>query len=411
MTDASPDRKMRILFVDDEPRVIQGLRRLLHRHRDRWEMIFVTAPADAVALIGNESFDVVVSDMRMPEMNGAELLRQVMKISPQTIRIILSGQSEASSIMESVGPSHQFLSKPCDPEVLESCILRAQKLRAQLENPTLLGIIGKLESIPTLPSLYAELVDALDRERPIAEIGEIVGRDIGMTIRILQLVNSSYFGIARRIESPAQGVSILGTETFQSLVLATKVFEAFEGGERAFIDQVARHSERTAVYARAICQHEKAGSVVTNQAVLAAFLHDLGWMALATASPDLLNQLRTENILLSCDDAVERQVLGTTHGEIGAYLLGIWGIPDQIVETVAWHSAPRLSQVPEFGPLAIVHFAQVCARVNLSDVECVEDLGEQGLDLLYLEAAGLLDSAGHWLERCAAVPLEENARG
>ncbi len=407
MVDSSENRKMRILFVDDERRLIQGLRRLLHAHRDRWDMEFVISPTEALELIEQEPFDVVVSDMRMPVMNGAELLRRVMEISPQTIRMILSGQSEASAIMKAVGPSHQFLSKPCDPERLKACIERAQNLRQQLENPALLEIVGKLEQVPSVPSLYSELVSAIDSEKSIEELGRIIAKDIGMTARVLQLVNSSYFGIARRIECPEKAVSILGTEILQSLVFAGKVFEAFKGKEGAFVDEVARRSERAAVYARQICQIEKATSELTSQASLAAFLHDIGWMVLAAAMPDSLEELRTTGAPSRYDESAERRILGTTHGEIGAYLLGIWGIPVPIAETVAWHSAPHQSGFEERGPLPIVHFAQVCAWSDFSGVERVEDLAKFGLDLAYLEDLELMDAAERWVEKCMNVPVNE----
>src|ERR1700751_643330 len=104
----------RVLFVDDEAMVLSGLQRSLRPMRNEWEMAFVNSGAEALQLMEHEPFDIIVTDMRMPVMNGAQLLEEVKRRFPQCFRIILSGQADQETIMRAVDPTHQYLSKPCD---------------------------------------------------------------------------------------------------------------------------------------------------------------------------------------------------------------------------------------------------------------------------------------------------------
>src|SRR5256885_11774657 len=127
------EKMIRILFVDDEPKVTEGLHRMLRSMRREWEMTFATSGAEALEKLSAKPFDVVVSDMRMPGMDGCQLLTEVMRRHPQVVRIILSGYSDKETIMRSIGLAHHYLSKPCDAETLKETIRRACDLRDQLE--------------------------------------------------------------------------------------------------------------------------------------------------------------------------------------------------------------------------------------------------------------------------------------
>ena len=144
----------RILFVDDEPAVLQGLQRSLRGMRQEWEMEFAASGREALETMARSPFDVVITDMRMPEMDGAQLLDQVRKRFPQTVRIVLSGQSDRETILRSIGPTHQYMAKPCDLEDLKQKLTHTFALRELLADPRLKEIVCQLENIPSLPSLY-----------------------------------------------------------------------------------------------------------------------------------------------------------------------------------------------------------------------------------------------------------------
>ena len=109
---------MRILFVDDEPRISEGIERMFFHLADEWDITCVDSGPAALQELEDDPYDVIVTDMRMPEMDGAVLLAEVQKRAPGVVRIILSGQADLEETMRAVPLAHQYLAKPCRPEVL-----------------------------------------------------------------------------------------------------------------------------------------------------------------------------------------------------------------------------------------------------------------------------------------------------
>jgi HD-like signal output (HDOD) protein/CheY-like chemotaxis protein len=351
----------RILFVDDDPGILQGLRRMLHPLRHEWDMTFVTSGQEALAVMAQSSFDVVVSDMRMPGMDGAQLLTEVSKLSPRAVRIILSGYSEREMVLRSVKPAHQYLSKPCQPETLKSAVTRALALRELLDDSTLTGLISGMQSLPSLPSMYAEIMTELrSPEASVARVAEIVSRDIGMTARILQIINSAFFGLPCHVTSAAQAVGLLGLDTIKGLALTLQIFERFDEEEmRGFpVERLWEHSLAVAASARRISKRQSSDERISDDAFLAGLLHDVGILVLIKQLPTSYVRVLTlmEEKKISQWQA-EREVLGITHAEVGAYLLALWGLPDSIIEAVAYHHCPEKCPNRAFGPLSAVYEA------------------------------------------------------
>src|SRR5216683_1384998 len=228
--------KKRILFVDDEVNVLQGLRRMLNPMRHEWEMVFVESGQEALALLAQAPCDVIVSDMRMPGsdmrmpgMDGTQLLTQVMERFPLTVRIILSGYADSAMILKAVGPVHQYLAKPCDAATLQLTIARACALRSLLADPTLQGLVAGMQTLPSLPTLYLEVLEAVqDPQGSLERVGDIMSRDISMTAKMLQLVNSAFFGLRRHVSNPGEAVKLLGLDTIKALILSMQVFSRFD---------------------------------------------------------------------------------------------------------------------------------------------------------------------------------------
>jgi HD-like signal output (HDOD) protein/ActR/RegA family two-component response regulator len=394
MADAAQPGRSRILFVDDEQSVLDGLRRSLHRMRDSWEMTFVSSPEAAARLAAESTFDVVVADMRMPHMSGAELLEHVREVSPASVRLMLSGHSEVSAIMKSVGPSHQFLSKPCSGEQLAGAVRRACLVRGALSNPTLAATLGKIRALPSLPSIYQELVAALREEASMERIGDIIRRDVGLTAKVLQLVNSSYFGLPREVTDPSRAAALLGSDTISSLVLGLKLFESLPPILLPGMtpEQLTRAAAWTAAATRQLCALERVGDVFAAQAFIAGFLHDIGLLTLAAYAPELLARVgelaQRDGVDLA--DA-ELQVMGATHGDVGGYVAALWGFPDPVVEAILYHHCPSRSGVSSLAPLALVHVAHALAGDAGADPDSAQ------IDREYLAAIQVLDRLPEWL--------------
>jgi HD-like signal output (HDOD) protein/ActR/RegA family two-component response regulator len=351
----------KILFVDDEQNVLQGLQRMLHSMRGEWSMSFANNGQDALDILAQDHFDVIVSDMRMPGMDGLKLLTEVKNRHPQVMRIILSGQSKHENILPSIGLAHQYLSKPCDSEQIKITVARACALRDLLTSPTLQGLVSHVGTLPSLPSLHAKVLQELQSEEcSLQKIGETVSQDVGMTAKLLQLVNSSFFGLPHRVSSATEAVLFLGVETVRSLMISLHAFAEHDRRVPAgfSLSELWRHSMGVGILARDIARAETSDERIMNDACTAGLLHDVGKMVLASALPRKYSQAVAFARRNQCPLwEAERTVFGSTHAEVGAYLLGLWGLPGPIVEAVAFHHRPMECLSREFCALTAVHFA------------------------------------------------------
>lgn len=394
----------RILFVDDEPSVLDGLRRMLRPYRNEWEMAFAHNGREALRLMEASPFDVVVTDMRMPEMDGAALLGHVMKLHPETIRFILSGHSDQELIYRSLGATHQYLAKPCDADELILAISRAFALRGILRNDALQQLVSRIKVIPSLPDLYLQVVAELKSpDASIQRIGELISRDIGMSAKISQLVNSAFFGLRHRVASPAQAVGLLGMEVIKSLILVTHVFSQLDrsGLAEASVEALWRHSLFVGRGAQAIVKMENAGNKAGEDAFMAGLFHDIGKLLLAVNLPQAHRQVldRVRDRAVPCLEA-EIQVFGATHAEVGAYLLGLWGFGDPVIEACAFHHQPGRCVGRAFSSLTAVHVANAFDNQQNPSGPW---MAESAVDEAYVERWGLGGRLPDWQAACRAV--------
>jgi CheY-like chemotaxis protein len=216
----------RVLFVDDEPRVLDGLRRSLRAQRGRWEMSFAVGGPAALVELERAPFDVLVSDMRMPDVDGLTLLTAARDRWPRMARIVLSGYMDMEVAVRSASVAHQFLAKPCDPAELEAVVERTRCLAELLTDETLRTVVGEVGALATRPTVYAKLERAAaDPDVGLAEVSAIVEREVSLTAKVLQVVNSSFFGLPSRASTVGQAVAYLGTNVIRALVLSHEVAE------------------------------------------------------------------------------------------------------------------------------------------------------------------------------------------
>lgn len=396
--------KKHILFVDDDPSVLDGLRRMLRPMHNEWELSFALSGQEALEMLAHQPVDVIVSDMRMPKMNGAQLLEIVQKTHPHVVRLILSGYSDREMILRSVGPAHQFLAKPCDTVTLIDTVKRSCALRRHLSNPQVLRVVAQIGSLPVLPSVYTDLVSALGSDNSsVAEVGRIIARDVSMTAKILHMINSAFFGLRHPVDDLTRAVMYLGIDTVKSLVLSMSVFKKFDSitVEEFSLEALHQHCLRVGAIARRISQEIPLPRQEQNDAFTAGVLHGIGRLILVSNFLDVYRKAVAESKALGVNlTELEKELLGTTHGELGGYLLGLWGLPDPIVEAVSMHTHPRMSPVRACGPLTMVHVANAIDREL-----CQDELpgGGFGFDTEYLAELGLTEQLRRWREIAASM--------
>ena len=349
--------KKSILFVDDEPNILAGLKRMLRSMRNDFDLQFAENGKEALAIMEKNEFDVVVSDMRMPGMDGAQLLIEIQERHPYSIRIMLTGQAQEESILRTVGVVHQFLAKPCEPDHLKSVLLRASGLHDLISHDALKKIVSQLGTLPSLPEVYAKLRKAMeDPQISVTEVAAIVEEDMAMSAKVLQLVNSAFFGLFQKVESPARAVNLLGLETVKNLVLGVGAFSEIKASSKLFpVKRLWSHSMAVAACAKQIAIGESDDKELIDHCFIAGLLHDIGKLVLLAQMMDKYEQA----VLLAKEKSInlriaEKEVFDTVHGDIGAYLMGLWGMPGPVVEAIGFHH--RLDNYPNdsFSPAIAV---------------------------------------------------------
>ncbi len=390
------ERKGHLLFVDDEEMILQGLRRTLRAHRGEWEAEFCTSPAAALEALDRKPFDAVISDMRMPGMNGAQFLAEVARRHPQVARIVFSGHSDRELVVSCVDVAHQYLSKPCEPADLLALIRRTLSLREAFQDDGVRRLVSRVEALPTKPDLYLEIVCKL--QEPDAEVGGIAGvieRDMAMAAKVLKLVNSAFFGHPRRMSNIAEAVACLGLDAIRTLVLAIDVLDQFRhaGHTSRWLGDMWEHGYHVACAAREIARREGQAQRVVDEAFTGGLLHDAGKLVFAQNFPDEYESCFREACRrgeIPCE--VEERYFGASHALVGAYLFGLWGLPAAVVEAVAFHHEPRRGTARGFSALTAVHVAD--ALVHRLDPGAAGD--EELLDTGYLAAEGWTARLADW---------------
>lgn len=393
--------RKRILFVDDEAAVLDGLQNVLWKERKRWDMAFAVGGEQALLELAKSPVDVIVSDMRMPGMDGAALLTRVKDEYPQTARLMLSGHADRDAIIRALPVVHQFLAKPCESSELRVAIERTCELQRLLTDEKLRRVVGNLETLPSVPRSYAALTEAAsDPDIGLADVAAIIQDDPAMSIRVLQLVNSAYFGRTQRVASILQAVNYLGLELVKGLVLSAHVFASlrFDSLRGFSVEQMQEEAVLAARIARRLLPDPKRAE----EAFTAALIHDVGRVILAHGCRAQFAQI----LALAAESGLpshvhEREILGVTHAEIGGYLVGVWGLPFPIVEAVAFHHRPSSVTEGTCDVLAAVHATTALLEGSATGAADGE------LDLDFLARVGLADQLDRW----RAIAAEERSPG
>ena len=387
----------RILFVDDERNVLDGIRRMLRSQRDSWEMEFVESGEEALTVCGERAFDVVISDLRMPSMDGAQLLTEIRARHPGVARIVLSGYSDADLAAKAVSVAYRVLAKPCDPLELRETIERVCTLQEVIWQPALRKVIGTIGELPTLSATYLRLSHEVnDKNASVATVAKIIEQDVGMAAKILQVVNSGFFGSSERVTSVAQAVGYLGVEVIKTLALHSETFRVFiprEGIPMSFWSKMQKHSQHAAIIAGTLPLEPE----IREATIVAALLHDAGIFALAGAIPGEFARALHLIQQTGCTQVeAEEAVFGISHAEVGAYLLGLWGMSPMGVEALAHHHRP--DRIPHTGMdcALAVYLSNLIAHDLDGEWGETEHRGLSAVDRKQLETMGLAAAYAGW---------------
>lgn len=406
-------KKAKILFVDDESNILNALKRKLHFMSTEWEMSFADSGKKALDILDQSAYDILVTDMRMPEMSGIELLGFVYERHPDVVRIVLSGHTDRSAVIQSIGLAHQFFSKPTETDELIETLKRILYVKHQLNNADMLKVISQMKALPILPSIYKELMEIIKSEEvSLKKIGDLISQDISISAKILQLVNSSFFSVMKKVSDIHQAINLLGLEIVKDIILTFHIFNQVDVQliKRFHLKELWIHSLGVGTLAKAITQDLKLSSEKAESAFVAGLLHDIGRLILVLEFPntysEVIQRVKTEKISLI---EAEREIFHITHCEIAAYLTSLWGFSSCITEAILLHHKPSVipHKTVTLGTslyLANHIFHQVTSPNLLNNFV---NIYEEELDKDYIEKFSLQELVNEYIEkyRDSSLPL------
>jgi HD-like signal output (HDOD) protein len=348
---------MRVLFVDDDPLALEQIRREISHARLHYDVVFVDSGHAALAALEGDEFDAIVCDLRMPVMDGPTLMGHVRNRYPNVVRVSMSGAVDDTDFMRAMPVTHQFLSKPIVGEALREVIDRSCSLNTILHHQGIRALVGRLNALPATQQTFQALSEAMTQPNThTADISRIVSKDTALCVKTLQIVNSSFFRRGQAITSIQAAVTFVGMEMIKSLALSACVFNAVDASPVTFklLRDLQSRSLRKAHFARSLLKDSRHA----DEAFTAALLLDIGQAVLALCSPQMFTE-----VMQICRETnrpaheVEKEAFGVAHPEVGAYLLGLWGLPLELIEAVAYHHTPSRVKHAQTAMLAAVHVA------------------------------------------------------
>ena len=355
--------KPKILFVDDNPHVLNSLRLNLRATRQLWDMTFACSGIEALHILETEPFDVLVTDLRMPELDGTELLRIAQERYPHMARIVLSGYAEENSVLKNMALAHHYLGKPCNAALLIKTINNLLPCQDVLLSPQMRKIISGLQSLPALSTIYTELQSALqDDNVSTKQLCDILNKDMAMVATVLRVANSPYFGIRCRTSSVEHAVQLLGIRTLRSIIITAQLFSKLDQSinpDYSF-SQLWDHCIRVASLTNFISEQEGVSQIVRGNCFIAGMLHDIGKIVIFVLMPKEFNMvlkiIHTESV--NTHDA-ERKIIGASHADIGAYLMSRWGFEQEQIQAVLNHHSDAIDKTNTSSSLFITHIANI----------------------------------------------------
>ncbi|MGL1935076.1 MAG: response regulator [Fibrobacterales bacterium] len=387
--------KPRILFVDDEKNIIDGIKRMLYPMRKEWEMIFTTSGQKALDYMAEHPVNVIISDMRMPEMDGSELLNTVKERHPQTARYILSGYSDKEMILKTIDSADQFLSKPCNPNLIKRVIQKVLNNDHTKNKQRALEYISRIEKLPTLPAVYEKLTRIMKNPECSAKlIASVIQQDVAMSAKILQLVNSTFFGLKNEVNDLTQAVTFLGFDVVKAVIVSVETFNQFTEDEmKTFdVDMLYAHATRCSIICKEILSTQTENKELLENALITGLLHDIGILVLVKNEPaKYATVFEASGSQMDTLIQSEKMIMGITHAEVGGVLLEQWGFRESIVNAVYYHHTPEDAPEVSFGLTHAMHITDVLERNPDLNPDSPIQLNRNHLDEM-----GLSESIPEW---------------
>ncbi|MEG8946187.1 response regulator [Rosettibacter firmus] len=385
--------KFKLLFVDklnNEQNRYQSLSDILG---EQYEIYFASDSQEALNTLKNNDIDVCLIQFDSTSFNSLDLLTKIKRSFPKTIRILLSEDFSEKLSIRTFNLLHQVIKCPIEDKLLKEKLEPLLILKNLIKNDKLISKLNSEDGIPTLPEIYFKLEKELfSPEVSIHKVVNLISKDISLTTKIFQLVNSAYYGIPAKITDFYQAVNILGLNVIKSIVIYTKVFAHLEkkGELKEIIEAIWNHSILVSSISQKIIFYFTGNRDLAEQAYIAGILHDIGKIILINIEPNYIKELKISRNNAFSDDDLEKSFYGVSHTEIGAYALALWGFPRSIVDAALLHHSSTI--VNDFSVSNIIQISHKLANIEGIDSVLYDTFISKEALIEYLSLTKTLES-------------------
>ncbi len=397
----SPANPRQVLFVGGDETWLGQVERDLACLQPNWKCARAADSSEALEKWAAGTFDTLILDAKVAD--GAKLLKALEKELEHGIVLVRCQTLDRAASTQWKGCGASLVAEDSDAAMLVSSIKRSVCIRDWMGNAAIKSLVTQIRKLPAQPKLHTQVTDELQSESGSMDVvGRLISQEPVMSAKIMQVVNSAFFGLTREISDPTECVMVLGAERIKALILLAGVFSQYASSKCPGFapEPVWGHSIQVGAYARAIALAETKNARTAEAAFTAGLLHDIGKLVLAGNLPemyDTVQRLKVSKQITTRE--AELEILGTSHAELGACLLATWGLPLPILEAIAWHHEPSRSKEKGFSLLAAVHAANVFAHEDKAG-----DAQHPPVDIAYLMLAGMGDCRNRWREFCGLAP-------
>jgi len=329
---------LKLLIVDDEQPILSALKSLLRK--ENYDIYTVDNPKEAIKLLFTDKFDIVISDMRMPEINGIALLEKAADFNPNSYRIILSGYEDRNIVFGAIasGYAHVYMMKPWEDQFLKDVLSRSAKIVENVVKVDNKILLSKLNSLPT-ESKFSEYISNIinDEDISIDKLSEMIVKSPAILSKLLHLSNSVYIGSIGRITTAKEAIHFLGINYVVTLLNSFEFINSFYNTLppiiKFFLDSWLEISSKRAKIVEMIIQsNESSTKNERDLSVIVAMFWDLAILIEACLFPDHFIKILDNNYKVTRENALKK--FGDNFYFLGTLLLEIWNFPYIIIEHI-----------------------------------------------------------------------------
>lgn len=354
-----------ILFLYIPNQLTSELKLYCDSFQNEWEVFYADQQNQVLDILANNNIDVFFAEFNPNDESSLNTFKIVKEKYPKIIRIGFSNSLGAEVTSKKIDYIHRIIYKPFTAESIKEQVEKIFFLQNLLQNENIIKVTNSLDHLPSLPDIFLELEREMNSPySSFKRMATIIVKDVTLTAKILKVVNSAYFGLSHKVVDIVQALNLLGVEIVKSIVLFEKTFSTkeFSSIPAEAINLLWEHSFKTAQLSRKITRLETNDNKLCEIAYISGLLHDIGkliiWKVLPKHNPIILKQKK----LIEIDYLDEFDTFDTSHAEIGAYLLGLWGFPDQVVEAISLHHILNKTHINKFSVYLGLYFANMLAN-------------------------------------------------